>query len=122
MSWEPATDEDDGEVEGEEAVKRLLLHILQQHHPLILFLPHLRVVMVIFVIFLIAITTWLRWKRTTRPSSESSLTKPISWLKYSTTTPDSPFSVSPAKGFVRSSGIPVLKKRCLRKMFKRIVS
>ena len=30
-------------------MKRLLLHILQQHHLLILFLPHLKVVMIIIV-------------------------------------------------------------------------
>ena len=49
MSWEPAVDKHDRGTKGEEAVKRLLLDILQQHHPLILFLPHLTIVVVMIV-------------------------------------------------------------------------
>ena len=41
---EPAIGNDDGGAEGGQAVNRLILHLLQQRHPPILFLPHLTVV------------------------------------------------------------------------------
>ena len=43
MSGQPAVDEHDGGAEGEEALERFLKHILQQHHPVLLLLPHLTV-------------------------------------------------------------------------------
>ena len=43
MSGQPAVDQHDGRAEGEEALERLLKHILQQHHPVLLLLPHLTV-------------------------------------------------------------------------------
>ena len=50
VSGEPAVDKHDGGAERKEAVERLLLHLLQQHHPLLLFLPYLKVVMVMVAI------------------------------------------------------------------------
>ena len=46
VSWESAIGEHDGGAEREEAVEGLLLHLLQQHHPLLLFLPYLKGAMV----------------------------------------------------------------------------
>ena len=43
VSGQPAVDEHDGRAEGEEALERLLKHILQQHHTVLLLLPHLTV-------------------------------------------------------------------------------
>ena len=43
VSGQPAVDQHDGGAEGEEALERLLKHILQQHHPVLLLLPHLTV-------------------------------------------------------------------------------